>query len=169
MIALLLCLAMTTPQSSARPKGVDFSGDWILVLPATPADDVASTMTVKQPVVDKNVYGAPMPPAYIHLIVERRGRSGASAIDYLIGALGSTTAFGPGRGPRTETKHSVSWEGESLVIANSSWSGSPDDALKMDMQRTETWRLDSGGKLLITIVDLKGSLESRTELTYRRR
>jgi len=155
-------------QAVARPTGPDFSGEWVLITPEKPAADAATTLSVKQPVTDKNVYGAPMPPAYLELTVERRSATSTNSRKYIVGAGGSTSDFGS-RGPQAETRWSVTLEGESLIIAESSLSARTDGALGLDRQRTETWRLDREGSLVVTIVERQGDRESRDTLTYRRR
>ena len=156
-------------QAVARPKGTDFSGEWVLVALEKPAADTAIALSVKQPVTDKNVYGAPMPPAYLDLTVERRSAAGAHSTKYLVGATGGSTSGFVRGGPQTETRWSVTWEAESLVIIESGWSARMGGVLELDRERTETWRLDRDGSLVIAIVDRQGDRESRDTLTYRRR
>jgi len=168
MVAPILCLAvLSSMQVGSRPSQPDFSGEWILVNPTNPAADVATALSVRQPIVENTVRGGSMPPAYLELVVERHLPVGNRSETYRIGVDGGMVGGLPA-GVRFETRQSVKWDGDSLVIATSRWSGPPEDR-RLDERRSEVWQLDSKGRLVVTISEHEDKRELRTELTYRRR
>jgi len=58
----LSILSMLVAATVAAQDNPDFSGRWMLETSAGAGPDVALFLTVRQPVVRTNVYGAPMPP-----------------------------------------------------------------------------------------------------------
>jgi hypothetical protein len=58
----LSILPMLVAATVAAQDNPDFAGRWVLETSADAGPDVALFLTVRQPVVRTNVYGAPMPP-----------------------------------------------------------------------------------------------------------
>lgn len=159
-------LPLLTAQIGERSAQPDFSGEWILVTRTASVEEVASVLNVQQPIIEKTVQGAPMLPAYLELIVERRSPRGVRSEKYAVGVESGTVAGSSSNA--SETRTSVKWAGDSLVIATSRWSGSS-ASRRIESQRSETWQLDANGSLVITIAETNGQRETRTTLRYRRR
>jgi len=169
MATLLLWMAtlFSSPQGATRPDHPDFSGEWILVDSTNPAEGAATALSVEQPIATTTVRGTPMPPAYLELIVARHFLTGVRPARYRIGVEGGTVG-GTSAAVHVETRESVTWVGERLVIASSRWSGPPGN-LQLNEQRSEVWQLDSEARLVVTTTDQQGQREAQTTLTYRRR
>ena len=166
MAILFFCLVPLLTAQGERPAQPDFSGEWILATPTAPSADVATVLNVRQPIIDKTVQGTSMPPAYLELMVERRSQKGVQSERYAIGVVSGTVAGTQSTEP--ESRGSVNWAGDSLVIATNRWSGSG-SSRRLESQRSEAWQFDSESRLVITITEKTGQRERRTTLRYRRR
>ena len=157
-------LAVTVALSAvvAAQSQPDFSGRWVLARPETAAVDVARTLTVRQPIVRTNVYGAPMEPFFKEISVDREFVGSKRTDTHLIGARGGSVQMGPaGRGASTTSY--ARWEERQLVIDT----GRTEDA--KFSERTEVWQLDAAGLLTITVTERATGAEPRaTTATYRR-
>src|SRR5438034_5031855 len=113
-LSILSMLVAATVAAQDKP---DFSGRWILEVSAGAGPDVARSLTVRQPVVRTNVYGAPMPPFFKELRVERQFVTGVRTEAYQIGVEGGTVggALPTNRGTApdvnvSQTSFSARWE-----------------------------------------------------------
>ena len=88
-------LSMLVAASVTGQDKPDFSGRWILENSSGAGPDVARSLTVRQPVVRTNVYGAPIPPSFKDLSVERQFVSGVRAETYQIGVEGGIELLAP--------------------------------------------------------------------------
>ena len=159
----ILAVTVALTAVTAAQSQSDFSGRWILVRPETATADVARALTVRQPIVRTNVYGAPMEPFFKEISVDRDFGGRVSTDTHQIGMGGGTISVpGPiGRG--VSTKFLVRWEDGRLVIDT----GRTEDGKFSG--RTEVWQLDAAGLLTITVTDRATGAETRTTTaTYRR-
>ena len=152
----------------------DFSGNWVLQDPPQPGVDIPRTLAIRQPLQRTTVLGKPMPPAFLHLTIERHFESGVSAETYHVGTEGGTVSgiVGDGRSVqdvnRARSRVSVRWDGDRLQIETGRYSGPTRDSGPYT-EHTEVWWLDEQGRLLITVVDRRSDSELATRtLTYRR-
>jgi hypothetical protein len=158
---------------SAQDKP-DFSGRWILETSAGAGPDVARSLTVHQPVVRTNVYGAPTPPFFKELSVERQFGTDVRTETYQIGGQGGMVfgALPASRGTApdvnaSQTRFSVHWEDDRLVIDTGSYSGPTREAGPYT-EHTEVWRLDAAGMLVLSTTDRGSGIASTTKtVTYR--
>jgi hypothetical protein len=133
-------VAMGVDAAQDKP---DFSGRWILVASARSDPSVAQSLTVRQPVIRTNVFGAPMPPSFLQLTVDREFIGSTQTDNYQIGVEGGTVGGVVG-GRSFKTHVSVRWEGDRLLIETSSYSGSSRDDGPYREHREE-WELDPAG------------------------
>lgn len=140
-----------TPALQA-PAEPDFSGDWKLVSPAPPGAGAALAMTVLQPIKQTNVYGKPMKPFFSELLVTRDFANGPRTERYDIGRIGGrVSGVAPGgRQIGTSTNYRVVWEGRTLVMENSRYTGPEPRTGEWD-ERREEWSFDADGRLRIVI------------------
>jgi hypothetical protein len=146
-------------------RGTDFSGSWVLdETPVRPAPDIPQRLVVQQPVTTTNLRGAPMPPAYLTLMVTRYLGDVVQQDDYQIGLSGGIV--GGLRGASTGGSHfEVSWIGDSLWIYNESHGPSGADIRR----RGEMWRIDERGRLVIDVETRERDEPAATRtLVYRR-
>src|SRR5205809_894516 len=107
----------------------DFSGHWILETSADAAPDVPQSLTVRQPVVRTDVHGAPMAPFFKELSVERQFVTDVRTETYQVavgGGMVGRIRANPGTAADvnvSQTRFSVRWEGNRLVIDTSRYSG----------------------------------------------
>lgn len=105
-LAILSVLLAAPVAAQGKP---DFSGHWILETPGGAGPDVAQLLTVRQPVVRTNVYGAPMPPFFKELSVERHFATDARTETYQIGVEGGVVGgVSPNRGTGQDVNFSQS-------------------------------------------------------------
>jgi len=170
--ALLLLVAATL----AGQDKPDFSGRWVLESPADPAADIARSLTVRQSIVRTTARGTPMQPFFGDLTVERELPTGLRSDTYQIGVVGGVVggvdrtgrAAGPG-GQSRQTRFSVRWNEDRLVIETGTYSG-PTRESGPYTEHMEVWSLDAGKRLLVTVTDRRSGAEPVTRtLTYRRR
>src|SRR5262245_4825656 len=114
-------LLMAIPAAVAAQDKPDFSGRWVLVSSSTPDPSAAQTLAVRQTVTRTNVRGGPMQPFFSALIVERQFADRAATATYQIGVQGGMVGGIVGGGG-AETRRSVRWEGNRLVIETGSYS-----------------------------------------------
>jgi hypothetical protein len=129
-------------------------------------------LAIHQPLRRTTVLGERMPPAFVHLTVERHFESGVRAETYHIGTVGGTVGItGDGSDPSLNPARSlvsVRWEGDRLYIETGRYSGPTRDSGPYT-EHTEVWWLDEQGRLLITVTDRWSNAEVATRtLTYRR-
>jgi hypothetical protein len=141
----------------------DFSGRWSLVRPETAGAEVARTLTVRQPIVRTNVYGAPMAPAFLQITIERQLAATSQTDTYTIGSRsGSVSGVPPGASVRSSSTL-VRWEDKRLVIDTTISVGGT------SAERTEVWQLDPDGTLTVSVTQRSSGTEpSTTTATYRR-
>ena len=171
----LLILSMLVAAIVAAQDKPDFSGRWILDTAAGAGPDVARSLTVRQPVVRTNAYGAPMPPFFKELTVERQFVTDVRTETYQIGVVGGMVGgvLPANRGTAadvnvSETRFSVRWEDNRLVIETGRYSGPTREAGPYT-EHTEVWQLDTAGMLILSITDRGSGIASTTKtLTYRK-
>lgn len=171
-LSILSMLVAATVAAQDKP---DFSGRWILETSAGASRDVARSLTVRQPVVRTNVYGAPMPPFFKELSVERQFVTDVRTDIYQIGVeggmVGGVLPANRGAAPDvnvSQTRFSVRWEDNRLVIDSGSYSGPTREAGPYT-EHTEVWQLDAAGMLVVSITDRGSGIASTTKtLTYRK-
>ena len=156
-LLILMILAATTVAAQSQP---DFSGRWVLVRSDRAGAEVANTLTVRQPIVRTNVYGAPMDPSYLRITIERQFASSNRTDTYLIGARGGTVSSG---NVRASTTVFARWENNRLVVDTSSAS----DVAKT--ARTEVWQYDDAGMLIVTVTERAANVDSITITAMYRR
>jgi hypothetical protein len=171
-LSILSILVAATVAAQDKP---DFSGRWILEPSADVGPDVARSLTVRQPVVRTNVFGAPMSPFFKELSVERQFVSDVRTETYQIGVGGGTVGHvaPTNRAPApdvdaSETRFLVRWEDDRLVIDIGNYSGSSREAAPYS-EHSEIWQLDAAGRLILSITDRGSGIASTTKtLTYRK-
>jgi hypothetical protein len=169
----LSILAMLVAATVAAQDKPDFSGRWILETSAGAGPDGARALTVRQPVVRTNVYGAPMPPFFKALSVDRQFGTDIVTETYQIGIEGGmVSGLSPAnRGivPEfSQTRFSVRWDDNRLVMDTGSYSGPTREAGPYT-EHTEVWQLDPAGRLIISTTDRGSGIASTTKtLTYRK-
>jgi hypothetical protein len=143
----------------------DFSGRWILEDWTPASSDVARVLTVRHSLA---------PPPASDLTIERESAAGVRSDSYRIGIVGGVVGgidsagrgFGPD-GQRPQSRFSVTWQGDELVIALADYSGSTRDAGPW-VEHTEVWSLDAEDTLRITATDRRpGEPPVTRTLTYR--
>ena len=174
---LLVSLAAIGLAAAAqdKPDKPDFSGRWILDDPLQPGPDIPRTLTISQPIVRTNFLGAPMPPAFLELTVARQFENEGRSDIYHIGTVGGVVGGGvdgngrPGQiSSRTETRLSVQWRGDRLLIETGRYAGPTRDSGPYTEHREEWW-FDDQGRLRIIAVDRRSDSEDVTHtLAYRR-
>jgi hypothetical protein len=152
--------------SAAGQTQPDFSGRWVLIDPIDAAGSIARTLVVQQPIARTNAYGAPMPPAFLKITIERHFVGDTRTDVYQIGLEGGKV-FG-GNAPIPQTRFSVRWDGDRLVIDTASYSG-PSREAGPYTERSETWQLERQGTLRVTIDDRGSAIESMSITTRYRR
>jgi len=171
-LSILSMLVAATVAAQGKP---DFSGRWVLAASPGAGPNVARSLTVRQPIVRTNVYGAPMDPLFGELTVERQFVSAVRTDIYQIGVtggrVGGVVPTGRGTGPDMnipEDRFSVRWEGNRLVIETGNYSGPTREAGPYT-EHVEVWQLDARGMLILSVTDRGSGIESTTKtLTYRK-
>ncbi len=170
-LSILSMLVAATVTAQDKP---DFSGRWILETSSRAGPDVARSLTVRQPVVRTNVYGAPMPQFFKELSVERQFVTDVRTETYQIGVeggiVGGVLPANRGTAPAvnaSRTRFSVRWEDNRLVIDTGSYSGRTREAGPYT-EHVEVWQLDVVDRLIVSITDRGSGIASTTKtLTYR--
>ena len=162
---LFLSCLVVTPWSIALhgQQGTDFSGSWLLEEGAASPADIPRRLTVRQPITTTTLRGDPMPPAYLTFTVIRHFANIAEEATYMIGTTGGVVGGLPGRAVRTSSEWSVRWRGDSLWFEK--WNLT---AGVVTSARTEVWRLDERGRLIVTLEIREEEKVDRRTLTYRR-
>ncbi len=149
MLGACVATILLAAQLPAQP---DFSGRWVLIAPA-PAD-VPAVLVVQQQVRRTDVRGNPMEPYWDLLSVEgdpaKRGiRSG---IYHISMGGGVVPGIPPSSPPTPETRWSVLWQGDKLVIATEAWIEREGKRESYERHQ-EVWALGEQGRLEITVTD----------------
>jgi hypothetical protein len=77
----------------------------------------------------------------------------------VVGAAPGATAL--------RSRFSVRWEGDALVMWNASYAGT--SQTEPDTEHIETWQRDADDRLVVTVVDRRGNVDSTAnKLLYRR-
>ena len=161
-LSILSMLVAATVVAQDKP---DFSGRWILETSAGAGPDGARALTVRQPVVRTNVYGAPMPPFFKELSVDRQFGTDVRSETYQIGIEGGAINVGAAL---PHTRFSVRWDDNRLVIDTGRYSGSTRESGPYT-EHTEVWQLDAAGRLIVSTTDRGSGIASTTKtLTYRK-
>jgi len=164
-MAVVLVATLASPQ--AHP---DFSGRWTLDAPSSAPADAARVLVIEQPVTRTNVRGEPIPPAYLHLSVRREGPSGVTADTYLIGTIGGVVGGVDRNGKRIglSSRFETAWRGNTLTFLTRD-DGPDGPHVGEWWERSESWSLDSDGRLQVQIVtEAHDRAQQRTVLRYRR-
>jgi len=172
ILAMLSILLAATVTAQDQP---DFSGRWVLEASAVAGPDVAQSLTVRQPIVRTNVHGAPIPPFFKELSVERQFVTGARTDTYQIGVeggvVGGVAPSNRGDAPGAnapQSRFSVRWEDKRLVIESGRYSGSTREAGAYT-EHTEIWQLDGADTLILSVIDAGSGRGSTTKtLIYRK-
>src|SRR5262245_41703161 len=143
-----LLIAASSLGLSAQ-QGTDFSGTWVLEESSAPSENIAGQLIIQQQART--------------LSVTRRFANAVRERSYMIGLVGGVTGGLPG-GARTGYDWTVRWSGNSLWINERDYSGT------VTSERSETWRLDDRGRLIISLeIRESGRLDAqRWTLAYRR-
>mgnify|MGYP003575670900 CR=1 FL=1 len=154
--------------AAAAQQGTDFSGRWVLVSSAVADANAAQSLIVRQPVTRTNNLGAPMPPAFMQLIIEREYADRVTTETHQIGIRGGIVGGIAGGGRSYQSSFSVRWEGPRLIIERSS-NPSPARDAGPSWEHTEEWELNSAGTLVISVTDqASDSAPKSNTFTYRR-
>ena len=147
----------------AAQRGIDFSGSWVLdETQVRPAADIPQRLVVEQPLATTNMRGSPMPPAYFTLKVKRYVGDVAREDSYDIGVTGGVVGGPVSHGA---SRFGVEWRGDSLWI----WRQTTSPSGANIRQRTEAWRIDDRGRLVISIDTREKDEAAATQtLAYRR-
>jgi hypothetical protein len=148
----------------------DFSGSWLLASPTGSAPGAAQSVTVRQTLTRRSVRGLPIdvdpPPPLITIAIERETNGVIHSESYTVGTLAGTVRGVPGR-PQEETRSSVAWEGNRLVI-EITYSGRP--MVPGAYERKEIWSLNGDGTLALSVTEHPPGTEPSTmNLVYRKR
>jgi len=143
-------------------QGTDFSESWVLE-EGIAAADTPARLTVQQPVTTTTMRGDPVPPAYLTLTVTRHFASSAQKDTYRIGTLGGVVGGLPRSVRTTSSEWSVRWRGDSLWMERWNLTSGVVTSAK-----TEVWRLDERGRLIVTLEMREGGKVERRTLAYRR-
>jgi hypothetical protein len=150
----LCVLASIIGRASAAQDKPDFSGQWVLVSSADVGADAARELAISQTIGT---------PGAI-LVVERRSKDGVHSERYRTGVRVFVE-----RRDGSNTRLSVRWDGDTLVIERDSYSGQTADS-PPDTAHQELWSIDPNGMLVMTVADRSVGAEPRTtKLVYRRR
>lgn len=160
-LALAACLSVTFLAGLDAQTGTDFSGTW--VLETADSATVPQRLVVQQPVTTTNARGAPMPPAYLWLTVERWFRNGVQKDSYQIGVIGGVVGGLPrldGTTPSPSQQWSVTWQGKALRMESAT--AAP------RTRRVEVWQLDEKARLVVTISRTQEDQVQAQTAMYRR-
>jgi hypothetical protein len=162
---------MLFASAAAGQTQPDFSGRWVLVDPVDATTNIPRTLIVQQPIVRTNVFGAFMPPAFLRITIERQFVDDIRTDTYQIGLEGGVVrGVMPGVFPNApvETRFSVRWESDRLVMETGNYSGSTREAGPYT-ERVEIWQLDSKGALRVMTTDRGSAIATTTTTTTYRR
>ena len=161
-----LCgVVLTVLVASSLPAqgGPDFSGRWVLESPSPPAPDTPKALSVRQSVASTNVRGEPMRPFFKAITIDREFESGTRSETHQIGVRGGVVpgldADGKPNGRRQH--HAVRWDANALVFENGSYAGQSPEA-RVWTERSESWSLDSDGRLHVDITTRSSVDAART-------
>jgi hypothetical protein len=159
--ALMLVALANAAVAQGKP---DFSGRWVLVTPRN--EGFARELTVSYGIEERSrILSVERQYATnVHRDTYKFGVSGGGVSGGVTGGSGSVSA-----GATLETRFSVTWNYDRLVILTSRDSGPTRDSLS-HTEYNETWSLDAKGQLVILATDrAPASAPVTTALTYRRR
>jgi hypothetical protein len=162
LIFLPLLFAAVSSIGLLGQQGTDFSGIWVLE-GGTASADTPARLTVQQPITTTTRRGDPMPPAYLTLTVTRHFANTAQEATYMIGTGGGVVGGLAGRPVTTSSERSVRWRDNALWIEQ--WNLA---AGVVTSARTEIWRLDERGRLIVTLEIREGEKVERGTRAYRR-
>ena len=171
MLCACVVAALVAVQIPAEP---DFTGRWVLIADAPPAD-VPAVLVVQQHLTQTDVRGNALKPFWDSLTVTGDdSKSGIRSGRHRFGVEGGTVSggiFGSRTSepwpPRRFTRESVSWQGQALVLASERWMEREAGQRESYECHRETWTMTDDGRLAITVTDTDAGSRSRT-LTYRR-
>ena len=104
-----------------------------------------------------------MEPYFSALIVERQYVDRAATATYQIGVQGGIVGGGG-----AQSRISVRWDGNRLVIETGSYSG-PTRSDGPYSEHTEEWQLDAAGRLVLSFTERRSSApEVSNTLTYQK-
>ena len=132
----------------------DFSGKWVL----TSSADVNSNAAQELAITQENET-----PWLTVLVVERRTKDGVRSERYQTGV---SVSMERREGPNTRL--SVKWDADSLVVIRGSYFGRPTES-RPDKEREERWSI-AQGMLVMMVTDRSASAEETTaRLVYQKR
>ena len=144
-------------------QGTDFSGGWVLEDRTAASAEIPAKLTVQQPITTTTMLGAPMPAAYLTITVHRHFANTVRDETYFIGTFGGVVGGTPGK-PSKSSAYATGWKGDALWIQQKNFTESG----SLARERTELWRLDEAGRLIVTLaLTDAGKVETRT-LVFRR-
>ena len=169
--ACLMALTVAMCATLAAQDKPDFSGRWILEAASPRSPHIALALTVRQSIVRTNVRGEPIEPFFRNLAAEREFEHGTRSDVYQIGVIGGivpgVSADGrPAEGP--SMRHSVTWEGDALVIYRRDSNGRT-AASGAWAERREVWSLDEDGRLRVAVTTRGSAEPARTAVAFYRR
>jgi hypothetical protein len=159
-VALVLVASVVSVQ--AHP---DFTGRWTLDAQSPAPTDAARVLVVDWQVMRPTVPGElrPRPLVYLHISVRREGTSGTTTETYPFGLTGGLV------GPRLDSnERRAAWREDTLTLLTRR--DGPDGPHTGEWsERSESWSLDSDGRLRVEIVtDARDHPHQATVLLYRR-
>jgi hypothetical protein len=167
LLTLASCLmASVLAVTLAAQRGTDFSGSWVLdETQVRPAPDIPQRLVVEQPITTTTARGAPMPPAYLTLNVKRYVGGAVREDSHVIGVTGGVVGGVAGAVSNGASRYGVEWRGDFLWI----WRQTTSPSGANIRQRTEAWRIDDLGRLVITIESREAAEPTTTQtLAYLR-
>jgi hypothetical protein len=165
---VLIALAVAGVAAQDKP---DFSGRWVLEDPLPATADTPRALTVRQSLVRTSARGTPMEPFFKDLIVDREFETEVRSETHHIGIVGGVVggmargAQAPSKSP--QSRFSVTWEGNRLVIETGTYSG-PTREDGPYRERTEVWSLDTNGRLVLAVTSRSSEASTTQSLRYRR-
>jgi hypothetical protein len=123
---------------------------------------VARGLTIRQLITRTNALGAPIEPFFKELIVVRTFADHTQTDTYRLGVQGGIVGGGP------QTRYSVRWEGNRLVIETGTYSGSTRQAGPYT-EHTEEWELDAAGMLVLSRTNRRSNAEPSSDTLRCRR
>ena len=144
-------------------QGTDFSGSWVLEDGTAASAEIPARLTVQQPIATTTTLGAPMPAAYLTITVHRHFANTVRDETYFIGTFAGVVGGTPGK-PSKSSAYATGWKENALWIQHKNFTESG----SLASERTELWRLDEAGRLIVTLeITDAGKVETRT-LAFRR-
>ena len=147
--------------------GTNFSGTWVMEQRTPATAPLPERLVVEQPLTTTAMRGTPMPPAYLYINVERHFADRVQKDSYQIGIEGGTVGavVGATIDPAAIIRDwlSVRWVDGELRMERDTLAASGDRT-----RRVERWRVDEGGRMVISI-SITQSIRNETQTAAYRR